>query len=71
MAWGQATEPDQAARIAELERQLAATNARLARLRAAVWDPGSNPAYHRQVMRKARKAWPVLWDAIDQLVGRP
>lgn len=34
--------------------------------RRAYDDPGSHPAYHRQVTQRHRAEWPVLWRSLDR-----
>lgn len=34
---------------------------------AAIEQPGRSPAYHRAIMSRHRREWPVLWRAIDAL----
>lgn len=38
-------------------------------LRKAIEVEGVNPRYHHELMGKHRYEWPVLWDAIDRLLG--
>lgn len=60
--WG---EPYDHARLAAfLER----VDLNLEQLRAAVENPGPNPAYHYRMMDQHRKEWPTLWNAIDKLL---
>lgn len=40
----------------------------LMHLEEAIYDEGPQPKYHRQVMKKHRKEWPVLWAAIDEVL---
>lgn len=42
--------------------------AAIEKIRRAIENPGSHPAYHREVMTRHRKEWPVLWRAIDELM---
>lgn len=37
-------------------------------LKSAINDEGPNPRYHNKIMKKHRRDWPVLWEAIDRLV---
>lgn len=39
------------------------------RIRDAIREPGSNPAFHQQVMDKHRAEWPYLWREIDVLLA--
>ena len=41
-------------------------NNQLRQIRNAIYDEGINPAYHQYVMRKQRKEWPTLWEALDE-----
>ena len=34
----------------------------------AVTNEGIMPSYHRKVMRKHRRQWPVLWSRIDDVL---
>lgn len=38
------------------------------RIVAAVKNPGPNPMYHHNTMRRHRLEWPELWKAIDDLI---
>ena len=40
-----------------------------AALREAVENEGTHPEYHRAVMAKHRREWPVLWSAIDAILS--
>ena len=35
----------------------------------AIRIEGPVPSYHHHVMRKHRKEWPTLWNAIDKIVS--
>jgi hypothetical protein len=35
----------------------------------AIRDPGRVPRHHWRTMAKHRREWPVLWEAIDELVA--
>ena len=48
----------------EIERLRAAVNT----VTQAVWNAGSHPDHHREVMRRHTREWPVLWEAIHALV---
>lgn len=43
-------------------------NANLIALSKSVNDPGPNPKLHFSIMKKHRKEWPTLWQAIDSLI---
>lgn len=35
----------------------------------AVRNPGRVPGHHWRTMARHRKEWPILWEAIDELVA--
>ena len=41
--------------------------ARVEKLKRAVHDPGINPEYHRQQLRKLATNWPTLYKAVRSL----
>lgn len=38
-------------------------------LRRAIKDKGPVPAYHDDILRRHRREWPTLWEAIDKLLS--
>lgn len=41
----------------------------LDRLFVAIHDAGPVPGYHRDIMRKHRREWPTLWEALDAVAA--
>lgn len=37
-------------------------------VRRAISNPGRVPSWHYAIMRKHRKEWPTLWNALDELL---
>ena len=44
---------------------------KIAFLRKMVTDKGSHPEYHDEVLKRHRREWYSLWQAIDDLVYNP
>lgn len=55
--------------IDALKSELARKNAVINQLASAILNEGPEPAYHRQVINLQRRQWPVLWQAIDQVIA--
>ena len=51
--------------IARLKELVRFQNLQLNGIYRAVMDEGSHPEFHRALMKKHRKEWPVLWTNID------
>lgn len=34
-------------------------------IQKAITDEGPEPRYHRKIMKRHRKEWPTLWDALE------
>lgn len=49
-------------------RQIAELNLKIKAIEGAIKDEGPNPRYHHDTMRRHRSEWPMLWDAIDELL---
>jgi hypothetical protein len=52
--------------IERLRELVGFQDGQLRQIRNAIYDEGVNPQHHRSVMRRHRKEWPTLWEAIDE-----
>lgn len=43
---------------------------KILQLEEAIKNPGPNPKFHHAIMKKHRKEWKTLWDAIDSLIKK-
>lgn len=64
-----ATDPEFKARVHGHQTASRRRKLKLEQLRAAIRDEGPAPELHRAVMARHRREWPVLWEALDDLLA--
>lgn len=53
--------------LADAEEEITRMRIAVDRVFSAIENEGSNPEYHRRIMREHRRQWPMLWKALDLL----
>lgn len=53
--------------MADAERRAKLVQLAAQEVRQAIKAEGRNPHYHREILARHRRQWPILWEALDKL----